>query len=36
MMLYINDMPVYKFVLMSEGKFTDEMLEAAIRSINEE
>ena len=36
MMLYINDMPVYKFVLMSEGKFTDEMLEAAIGSINEE
>ena len=36
MMLYIKDMPVYKFVLMSEGKFTDEMLDAVIKSVNEE
>ena len=36
MMLYIKDMPVYKFVLMSEGKLTDEMLDAVIKSVNEE
>jgi len=35
MMMYINDMPVYKFILMSEGKFTDEMLDAILTSIND-
>lgn len=35
MKLYINDTPVYKFVLMTEGKFTDEMLDATLKAVNE-
>jgi len=34
MMMYMNDMPIYKFVLMSQGKFTDEMLNGMLQMIN--
>ena len=34
-LLYFNDLPVYKYVLMSQGKFTEEMLSQLLQTINQ-
>ncbi len=35
MFTFLKKMPVHKLVLMSQGKFTEEMLEAALNNINQ-